>query len=68
MDIKQVQYDTLSHWALERGCTFLAPVDADKQGPAVNIENNVTSLPQALQTLTAWYSKADEEVSVFWTV
>lgn len=64
MDTKQIQYDTLSHWALERGSTFFAPADTGKQATPIDIDNDITSFPQTLQTTAAWYSKADEEVSV----
>lgn len=65
MDTKQVQYDTLGHWALERGCTFFAPPDTGKQGAPLIVDGEVNTFPHTLESTSAWYSKADEEVCCF---
>jgi hypothetical protein len=62
LDTKQVQYDTLGHWALERGCTSFAPPDVGKQGTPMVIDGEITTFPHTLETTSAWYPKADEEV------
>lgn len=60
LDIKQVQLDTLGHWALDRGATFCAPEDMDK--PAKSREE--MSYSEITSRTAEWYPMADEEVSL----
>lgn len=64
MDTKQIQYDTLAHWALDRGSTFFASLETGKQGSAIPVDSEVSSFSGMLEMISAWYPKADEEVCI----
>ncbi|KAK9894143.1 hypothetical protein P389DRAFT_103808 [Cystobasidium minutum MCA 4210] len=63
MDTKQIQYDTLAHWALDRGSTFFASLETGKQGSAIPVDSEVSSFSGMLEMISAWYPKADEETT-----
>lgn len=62
MDTKQIQHDTLAHWALERGTTFFASPDVGNKGTPILVDGEIVSFPHTLESISSWYHKADEEV------
>jgi hypothetical protein len=67
MDIKQIQYDTLSHWALERACTFPTENPNNKGRTRVEIldERHAVDYDDILENTVAWYVQGDQEVRKF---
>lgn len=68
MGVRQIQYDTLSHFAFDRAAvlavasTDTASMLVTPEAPASHVE---TSLSNALKWIVAWYpSRADSDVSI----